>query len=203
MRRTKADAEKTRQDILRAALTLFCRNGYSKTTLAMIGAEAGYSRGPIYWHFRNKDDLYHAVLGYSQNPLNQLVQDAQQSSLPPLQAIDVFVRRWLDLLVEDDWFRQSFEILLNKTELTESMIVTLNRERALTQSVVDCLATLLAKAQDQGQIPSTQSPRELSLLVYTQLMGITQSWLFAPDLFDLGNERAFFVNRLHRLLELT
>ena len=52
MRRTKEDAEKTRLKIIEAALTLFSRNGYSNTTLGMIGAEAGYSRGPIYWHSR-------------------------------------------------------------------------------------------------------------------------------------------------------
>jgi len=76
MRRTKADAEKTRLKIIEAALILFSRNGYSHTTLAKIAREAGFSRGPIYWHFQNKDDLYHAVLAYSQEPLSQLVADA-------------------------------------------------------------------------------------------------------------------------------
>jgi len=58
MRRTREEAEQTRLRVIAAALKLFSRNGYSQTTLAMIAAEAGYSRGPIYWHFRNKDELF-------------------------------------------------------------------------------------------------------------------------------------------------
>ncbi len=198
MRRSKQDAEKTRLKVIDAALTLFSRNGYSNTTLAMIAAEAGYSRGPIYWHFKNKDDLYQAVLAVSQEPLDQLVADMRASEEQPLQAIEQFIRRWLDLLVDDAWFRQSFEILLNKTELTEQMVPTLERERGLTRNIVEALRESFSRAQQSGLIPAADSPRSLALLVYSQLMGITQSWLFAPDLFDLAAEKDFFLQHMRR-----
>lgn len=69
MRRTKEYAEKTRLKMIEADLALFSSNGHSRTTLAMIAAAAGFSRGPIYWHFTNKDELFVAVLSYSQLPL--------------------------------------------------------------------------------------------------------------------------------------
>ena len=196
MRRTKEDAEKTRLKIIEAALTLFSRNGYSNTTLAMIGTEAGYSRGPIYWHFKNKEDLFQAVLAYSQEPLEQLVAQARNGELLPLATIERFVTRWFDLLVEDAWFRQSFEILLNKTEMTEAVSATLKRERKLTRSMISTLQELLLAAQEEGAIPQSQPAEQLALMVYTQLMGITQSWLFAPRLFNLSKQRGFFAERL-------
>tara|TARA_B100001059_G_scaffold102475_1_gene102221 strand:- start:166 stop:777 length:612 start_codon:yes stop_codon:yes gene_type:complete len=196
MRRTKEDAEKTRLKIIEAALTLFSRNGYSNTTLAMIGTEAGYSRGPIYWHFKNKEDLFQAVLAYSQEPLEQLVAQARNGELLPLATIERFVTRWFDLLVEDAWFRQSFEILLNKTEMTEAVSATLKRERKLTRSMISTLQELLLAAQEEGAIPQGQPAEQLALMVYTQLMGITQSWLFAPRLFSLSKQRGFFAERL-------
>ena len=202
MRRTKEEAEKTRLKVIEAALTLFSRNGYSSTTLAMIAKEAGYSRGPIYWHFKNKDDLYQAVLAYSQEPLDALVAEAAASHQQPLQAIERFASRWLELLVEDAWFRQSFEILLNKTELTEALAPTLKRERKLTRRIIDALSALVAEAQRQSLLPAAQSPESLALLIYTQLMGVTQSWLFAPRLFSLKQQRSFFVERLQALLSL-
>ncbi|WP_425055222.1 TetR family transcriptional regulator [Pseudomonas abyssi] len=201
MRRTKEDAEKTRLKIIEAALTLFSRNGYSNTTLAMIGTEAGFSRGPIYWHFKNKDDLFEAVLAYSQEPLEQLVAQARSAGLSPLEHIDDFVRSWFALLVEDPWFRQSFEILLNKTELTEAMQSTLERERRLTQSMIATLEALVNAAQEQAQIPQGQTAGQLALMIYTQLMGVTQTWLFAPGLFDLDEQRRFFAERLLRSLQ--
>lgn len=202
MRRTKEDAEKTRLKIIEAALVLFSRNGFSNTTLAMIGTEAGYSRGPIYWHFKNKDDLYQAVLACSQEPLEQLINNAAQDTAHPLQAIDTFARQWLGLLADDVWFRQSFEILLNKTELTEAVAPTLKRERELTRHIIDTLSQLIAQAQQLQQIPSSQAAEKLGLLVYTYLMGVTQSWLFAPELFSLKEEEEFFVQRLHGMLML-
>ncbi len=196
MRRTKEDAEKTRLKIIEAALTLFSRNGYSNTTLAMIGTEAGYSRGPIYWHFKNKEDLFQAVLAYSQEPLEQLVAQARNGELLPLATIERFVTRWFDLLVEDAWFRQSFEILLNKTEMTEAVSATLKRERKLTRSMISTLQELLLAAQEEGAIPQSQPAEQLALMVYTQLMGLTQSWLFAPRLFKLSKQRGYFAERL-------
>jgi AcrR family transcriptional regulator len=199
MRRTKEDAEKTRLRVIEAALVMFSRHGYSGTTLAMIAQEAGYSRGPIYWHFRNKDDLYQAVLEYSQLPLEALLLEAQ-AARDPIEGILDFSSRWLRLLLEDGWFRQSFEILLNKTELTEALTPTLERERQLTCQILDTLTALLERAA-QLQMVDERSPRQLALLVYTQLMGITQSWLFAPGLFDLGSEHSFFLDNLRRLLQ--
>ena len=54
MRRTKAEAEQTREDILNAAIDMFYKDGVSKTTLNGIATHAGVTRGAIYWHFKNK-----------------------------------------------------------------------------------------------------------------------------------------------------
>ena len=43
----------------------------------------------------------------------------------------------------------------------------------------------------------------LGLLCYTYLMGITQSWLFAPKLFSLAGRRDFFRAHLHGMLGLS
>ena len=195
MRRTRGEAEMTRQRVIEAALALFSRNGYSQTTLAMIAAEAGYSRGPIYWNFSSKDELFEAVLGFSQQPLQQLVERARTEP-DPRRAIDDFVDEWFRLLVEDDWFRQSFEILLNKTELTAAMARTIRRERRLTRAIITTLGARIHEIRPAGDVDAGS----LGLLCYTYLMGITQSWLFAPKLFSLAERRNFFRTHLHGML---
>ncbi len=181
MRRTKEDAEKTRLKIISAALELFSRNGYSNTTLAMIADEAGFSRGPIYWHFKNKDELYQAVLGYSQGPLERLIEQSQDMKDRPVAAIRHFISEWFRLLLENRWHRQSFEILLNKTELTERMAAVIERERELTRNIVQLLK-LLIEAMDVRYVSTAESR---ALFLYSSLMGITHSWLFSPQLFRL------------------
>ncbi|MDF7809274.1 TetR family transcriptional regulator [Pontiellaceae bacterium B12219] len=63
-RRTKADAAKTREQILEAALKIFSAKGYSKATFVDVAREIGLSKGAVYWHFKTKPDLLAAVIAY-------------------------------------------------------------------------------------------------------------------------------------------
>jgi len=60
-RKTKKDAELTRQRIIHAAREVFLVRGVSRTTMEHIAAQAGVTRGAVYWHFDNKIDLFHAM----------------------------------------------------------------------------------------------------------------------------------------------
>lgn len=54
--------EVRRQRIVDAAIDCLAREGWHNTTLAVIAAQAGISRGLISYHFAGRDDLYGAVL---------------------------------------------------------------------------------------------------------------------------------------------
>ncbi|MCB1843293.1 MAG: TetR family transcriptional regulator [Halioglobus sp.] len=199
MRRTKEDAAKTRQSLVDAALKLFGQRGYSGTTLRLIAEEAGCSRGPIYWHFANKEELFEEILAYSQVPLEQLVALHHDSSDPEHAAAD-FSRQWLRLLVDDAYFRQSFEIFLNKTEFTEAVAKTLSRERALTASLIDTFSAWVDTYRKTHNLRAQTPCDTVALSMYAYLMGITQSWLFNPEVTDLDNSQAFFVGEFLRLM---
>ena len=57
-RKTKQEAQETRQHILDVALRLFSQQGVSSTSLGEIAKAAGVTRGAIYWHFKDKSDLF-------------------------------------------------------------------------------------------------------------------------------------------------
>ncbi|WP_348767110.1 TetR family transcriptional regulator [uncultured Salinisphaera sp.] len=192
MRRTPEQAEQTRLKVIDAGLRLFSQYGYSGTTLAMIAKDAGMSRGPIYWHFKNKDELFEAVIAYSQTPLQRLVDAARADTPDPVARMSAFIGGWFDLLVEDKRHRQSFEILMNKTELTQRMARTVRRERELTRSIIALFETLIAEAREQNALPAGDPAPALALQTYTFLMGVTQTWLFSPRLFSLRQQKDYF-----------
>ncbi|MBU1771638.1 MAG: TetR family transcriptional regulator, partial [Gammaproteobacteria bacterium] len=97
--------------------------------------------------------------------------------------------------LEDRWHRQSFEILLNKTEFTEQMADTLKRERKLTRDIVKLLEQLI-EAADSGDPPAPAKSHSRALFLYASLMGITHSWLFSPELFNLKSQQALFTQHL-------
>jgi AcrR family transcriptional regulator len=48
--------------LLTAALRVFARRGYRQAGVEEIAAEAGYSKGALYWHFSGKEELLMALL---------------------------------------------------------------------------------------------------------------------------------------------
>ncbi|MCR5084834.1 MAG: TetR family transcriptional regulator [Succinivibrionaceae bacterium] len=62
-RRSKEEAERTRERILEAAQRLFAEKGIEKTSLSGIADAAGVTRGAIYWHFKDKAELTSALFG--------------------------------------------------------------------------------------------------------------------------------------------
>ncbi len=61
-RRTKEEAEQTRQAILDSALNLFYEKGFSRTTFDEIARRINLTKGAVYWHFRNKADLLAEII---------------------------------------------------------------------------------------------------------------------------------------------
>lgn len=73
MRRTKEDAEQTRQSILASARDIFYEKGYSKTTFDEIAKRINLTKGAVYWYFRNKPDIVAALINeYARNHLGTL-----------------------------------------------------------------------------------------------------------------------------------
>lgn len=55
-------SEKSRQQILDAALRLFSHRGYGATGVREIAEEAGVSKGNVYHHFPDKEAIFRALL---------------------------------------------------------------------------------------------------------------------------------------------
>jgi AcrR family transcriptional regulator len=62
-RRSRREERKqeTRAELIAAAAKAFAHHGFHGASIERIAAEAGYSTGAVYWHFKGKDDLFLAV----------------------------------------------------------------------------------------------------------------------------------------------
>ena len=56
--------EQRRRQILKVAMELFARQGFSGTTTKRIAEEAGVSEAMVFRHFATKEELYHAILDH-------------------------------------------------------------------------------------------------------------------------------------------
>ena len=110
MRRTKEDAEKTKEQLLEAAGIIFRKRGYAATKLEEIAAAVNLSRGAITWHFLNKQTIFRTlILESAMHAMHQVEQNLKRP-VNPLEKIMGFMRD----LVYDRERRHGQICLLNK-----------------------------------------------------------------------------------------
>jgi AcrR family transcriptional regulator len=61
-RAARAEGRDSRDELLAAAAKVFARRGFRDAAVDEIAAEAGFSKGAVYWHFESKEDLLFALL---------------------------------------------------------------------------------------------------------------------------------------------
>jgi AcrR family transcriptional regulator len=62
LKRTKEEAEQTKRKLIDIALREIVTHGFENITLEKIAAKAKVTRGAIYWHFNNKEDLMDSLI---------------------------------------------------------------------------------------------------------------------------------------------
>ncbi|TBU97020.1 TetR/AcrR family transcriptional regulator [Phytopseudomonas dryadis] len=138
---------KTRERILEAALQLFNQRGEPNVSTLEIATELGISPGNLYYHFHGKEPLILGLFERFQGELSPLLDPPAEVRLG---AQDYWL--FLHLIVERmAAYRFLFQDLSNLAgrlpKLAHGMRLWLNRLKR-------ALASLLARLQAQGQLPS-------------------------------------------------
>jgi len=60
--RKKREREERKRQIMEAALQVFSRKGYEKTSMDEIAEKAELSKGVLYYYFHNKEDLFYEII---------------------------------------------------------------------------------------------------------------------------------------------
>jgi AcrR family transcriptional regulator len=89
----------SRDQLLAAAARVFARAGYHGASMSEIAAEAGFSKGALYWNFASKEDLFFALLDELDGQLRALI--AATASIPKEQERTGELSRGLSALLTD------------------------------------------------------------------------------------------------------
>ncbi|WP_067798259.1 TetR/AcrR family transcriptional regulator [Actinomadura formosensis] len=74
---SKKPAEDRRVEILTAAMTVFGRYGYRRTSMEMIAKAAGISRPALYQHFSGREDVFRAMGAHM---LDEVLRSAREAA---------------------------------------------------------------------------------------------------------------------------
>ena len=140
VRRTKEESLLTRTRILDAAESVFHDKGVAHASLEDIAAAAQVTRGAIYWHFKDKAELFDAMMQRVRLPV-EAINDGSDccAGADPLAqlrraAVDVLLRT-----ARDAKTRRVFEIAYHKCEYVGDAAGVRDRHIA---SQRECLGTI-------------------------------------------------------------
>jgi TetR/AcrR family acrAB operon transcriptional repressor len=185
MRKTKEEAEVTRNSLLDAALAVFSKQGYEATRLEDIAEEANVTRGAIYHHFGGKAELFNALLEERFARANRIWEQVIEEGGTPLQTLRRLLVRSLQYLEEDPDYRAVQEMVSFKTAMIPEMEEGLQKKKAGQRAYLEFLARLVEQGVDAGEIRPGTNPRDAALAALGMMNGIGLLWMFDPSLFSL------------------
>ncbi|MCV3736690.1 TetR family transcriptional regulator [Rhizobium sp. TRM96647] len=188
MRRTKAHAEATRQQILHAAERVFFEKGVSNASMEEVALAAGVTRGAIYWHFANKSDLFMEL--YKSVPLPQedmIARELEVEGVDVFAVIERMAAEWLEVLAKDEQRQRILSILL-RCDYGGELAPVLAQQQQVFDEHVRILEKAFARAAETGKLDRCWTPRALASSFCWMMKGLCVEWLLFGRRFDLAAE---------------
>jgi AcrR family transcriptional regulator len=163
--------QRTREQIVDAAMRLFAERGYHATTIADIAAAADVAPRTFFSYFPSKEAVvFHTV----DSDLDGLAGTLRER-LPGETAFDA-LRRWIDLKF-DDWLAEKDEAVLRKRLCREDEGLA-NFEGGMMARIQELL--LEAIAQDLDEPPDALRPRLVAAAAVAALSSLGGGFDEAP-----------------------
>ena len=185
-RRTKEEALATRNLVLDTAELVFERRGVSRTSLNEIAETAGLSRGAIYWHFKDKADLFNAMMERVMLPMEDTLNlGSPTQNMGALASLRQGCVGALKKIVDDPQVRRVFEIAIHKVEYVDELEAVRDRRRDACKGHLDHIERAMAQSIRRGELSRRVSAGTAARGLHSLLEGLFQNWMLDPGAFDL------------------
>ncbi len=189
-RKTKQEAQETRERILDAAERLFHSQGVSQTSLQDIAAAAEVTRGAIYWHFKDKVEVFNAMMDRATMPLEEGMSPPAAEGQAPAQALSLVDLRWglvnvFHSTMHNARTRRAFEIVSQKVEFAGELISLQQRQLDAHLRWRGENRACFEQAVKLGQLPPDLDTERAAITLVALVGGLIDEWIMAPESFNL------------------
>lgn len=191
VRRTKEEALETRNKLLDAAECLFQSKGVSRTTLQDIATHAGATRGAVYWHFKDKSDLFNAMMERVTLPMEGYFTDTGGGGTPARQEVRALERtrnvilKALHQIAHDAQTRRVLEVATQKVEYIDEHLSIRLRHLAVRNGFLCRVEEGLHAAAAHERLKLPLCSKVAAQGLHALIDGLIQNWLLDPQAFDL------------------
>jgi AcrR family transcriptional regulator len=198
-RRTQAErTARANRHLLRAAMRLIARQGYTRTTLAQVGKAAGYTGGLVSHHFGSKQGLLRELV---EQAAGRFYQDQVHPVIEGKLAIDALcatVDTYLNELVIREERMRALYVLMGEAlgPVTEINPVFVELNRGFRSAA----CSRIQAGIDAGEIRPDVDPDAEAAALVGMLRGVAMQWVADPGCFDIAAVRESMKKALRRQL---
>jgi AcrR family transcriptional regulator len=187
--RKKWDKDQRTTRIIEIAQELFFTNGFDATTIDEIAHLAGYNKRTLYHYFKDKEELFLAVALNGLKLFNEKLKEAFTYPIEGHTKLYSMGKAFYNFFLRyPDYFN-----LIMTYEARNCMYYpatnnnTMSFYKAECQKIADSDTELIIKAIESsindGSIKTTLTPKQLMLILWGQVFGITQIIMIRKDYF--------------------
>ncbi len=164
------------------AIDCFARYGYQGTSIERLATAAGVTKGALYYHFRDKEQLLFEAVQDRIAEFEQLVVGSVKHVTNPAQALAEIARIWVHIALKNNLRRfiltLMVEALDTNPKLSEAFRGILRRFRSYLTGIVQL-------GQDQGVFRRDVDPRLAAALFAGGVIGAELQHYQDPERVDL------------------
>lgn len=182
--------DESRDRIVRAALTLFARLGFARTSIRLIAKEAGISQGLMYNYFAGKDELLREIFTRS-------MAGVRESVLPPgpgastADRLEGLIRRSFQIVGRNlEFWRLSYGLRMQPGSLAGAA----DEIRGWSESLRQEIAGLMEEA-------GIRDPATEAAVLFALIDGVAQHYTMAPRRYPLADVTDSVVARYRAIVE--
>ena len=171
-RKCKDDAEKTRQAVLESALDVFSEKGYAKATFDEIAMRAGFTKGAVYWYFRNKADLLAAlIVEYLQRKRMEILPKLPEGNT--LEDLLDYFSVWAGVGKDDIRFAKFNRFVLCQMEWSELIIDRVDKNLNVIKDFhLEKINKVLLESEKNGILKAGLNLAEITQVIFSSYVGI-------------------------------
>lgn len=185
IRRTQEErkAESERR-VLRAAVELFAKQGYVKTTLSEVGKAAGYTGGLVSHRFGTKEQLLKAVI---QNSAGRFLEDQLRPAIEGdhIRSAETALRNYIETYFDEVFLRESHmrALYVIMGEVLGAVPEARPQIAKLNRAMRKRIAAIIEQGIEAREFARSVDPDRSALLIVGLLRGVVMQYLVDPRAF--------------------
>lgn len=152
--RRKRQIQRNRTIILRSARELFHKKGFYGTTMEDIADHSGFDRRTIYNHFKNKEDVFAALISGILTDIEDIFDEISTARGSSLDRLKELVLRLLELYIDNSQLLNIFMSEYETNEIKKKRHVSAYTLKNISsyKKIESRLVEMIKEAQDENLV---------------------------------------------------